>query len=39
MPLRFEPWRSREEIEFAGRCAPEHHAALGLLAAAFDLPA
>jgi hypothetical protein len=38
VPLHFQPWRPGEELVFAGRCAPEHHAALAALASSFVLP-
>jgi hypothetical protein len=39
VPLQYQPWRGREEIEFGGRCAPEHHASIGMVAASFVPPA
>lgn len=39
VPLRFQPWRQRDEIAIGGRCAPEHHARVGALAASFEPPA
>jgi hypothetical protein len=38
VPLQYQPRRGREEIAFGGRCAPEHHASIGMVAASFVPP-